>query len=236
MFSSFQGLYQEYIQREHNTLNNSKHLSNFPLFLKELLTSQKCAMHIIVRGLVRVRCVQEMDRVLHFMIRKGLINTGVLAVKQPLLPERHSSVSVHIFTWSAHITCECSFNHRWDLQNLPHLTLQRNIIIIGAGASGLAAARQLHNFGTQVPVVISFGTSSLTSYFTPCSSQCCPFHTLDFHWFTVGGAWGQGENWRSCVGWYFSGRHCRARSSNCQWLCKQPHRPDVWTGRNFEEL
>uniref|UniRef100_A0A8D0AKV4 Lysine demethylase 1B n=1 Tax=Sander lucioperca TaxID=283035 RepID=A0A8D0AKV4_SANLU len=79
---------------------------------KELLTSQKCAMHIIVRGLVRVRCVQEMDRVLHFMIRKGLINTGVLAVKQPL-----------------------------------------NIIIIGAGASGLAAARQLHNFGTQLVVL-----------------------------------------------------------------------------------
>ena len=62
--------------------------------------SQKCAQHIIVRGLVRVRCVQEMDRVLHFMTRKGLINTGVLAVKRPLLPERYRSVSVLIFTWS----------------------------------------------------------------------------------------------------------------------------------------
>lgn len=66
--------------------------------LKEVLTSQKCAQHIIVRGLVRVRCVQEMDRVLHFMTRKGLINTGVLAVKRPLLPERYCSVSVLIFT------------------------------------------------------------------------------------------------------------------------------------------
>uniref|UniRef100_A0A8C4F6C0 CW-type domain-containing protein n=1 Tax=Dicentrarchus labrax TaxID=13489 RepID=A0A8C4F6C0_DICLA len=83
----------------------------------EVLTSQKCALHIIVRGLVRVRCVQEMDRVLHFMTRKGLINTGVLAVKRPLLPERP------------------------------------NVIIIGAGASGLAAARQLQNFGTQVMVL-----------------------------------------------------------------------------------
>lgn len=63
-----------------------------------MLTSQKCALHIIVRGLVRVRCVQEMDRVLNFMTRKGLINTGVLAVKQPLLPERYRSVSVLIFT------------------------------------------------------------------------------------------------------------------------------------------
>uniref|UniRef100_A0A665TJ63 [histone-H3]-N(6),N(6)-dimethyl-L-lysine(4) FAD-dependent demethylase n=1 Tax=Echeneis naucrates TaxID=173247 RepID=A0A665TJ63_ECHNA len=87
---------------------------------KEMLTAQKCALHIIVRGLVRVRCVQEMDRVLNFMTRKGLINTGVLAVKQPLLPERY------------------------------HF---KNVIVIGAGASGLAAARQLQNFGTQVVVL-----------------------------------------------------------------------------------
>uniref|UniRef100_A0A4W6DTZ3 Lysine demethylase 1B n=1 Tax=Lates calcarifer TaxID=8187 RepID=A0A4W6DTZ3_LATCA len=86
----------------------------------EMLTSQKCALHIIVRGLVRVRCVQEMDRVLNFMTRKGLINTGVLAVKRPLLPERYHS---------------------------------KNVIVIGAGASGLAAARQLQNFGTQVVVL-----------------------------------------------------------------------------------
>uniref|UniRef100_A0A665TJ37 CW-type domain-containing protein n=1 Tax=Echeneis naucrates TaxID=173247 RepID=A0A665TJ37_ECHNA len=86
----------------------------------EMLTAQKCALHIIVRGLVRVRCVQEMDRVLNFMTRKGLINTGVLAVKQPLLPERY------------------------------HF---KNVIVIGAGASGLAAARQLQNFGTQVVVL-----------------------------------------------------------------------------------
>uniref|UniRef100_A0A8C5E8Z6 [histone-H3]-N(6),N(6)-dimethyl-L-lysine(4) FAD-dependent demethylase n=1 Tax=Gouania willdenowi TaxID=441366 RepID=A0A8C5E8Z6_GOUWI len=87
---------------------------------KEVLTSQKCSLHIIVRGLVRVRCVHEMDRVLHFMTRKGLINTGVLAAPRPLLPERYRS---------------------------------KNVIIIGAGASGLAAARQLHNFGTQVVVL-----------------------------------------------------------------------------------
>uniref|UniRef100_A0A8C6T312 [histone-H3]-N(6),N(6)-dimethyl-L-lysine(4) FAD-dependent demethylase n=1 Tax=Neogobius melanostomus TaxID=47308 RepID=A0A8C6T312_9GOBI len=87
---------------------------------KEVLTAEKCALHVIVRGLVRIRCVQEMDRVLHFMTRKGLINTGVLSVSRPLLPERQ----------------RC-----------------KNVIIIGAGASGLAAARQLHNFGTQVMVL-----------------------------------------------------------------------------------
>jgi len=58
-------------------------------------------------------------------------------------------------------------------------------------------------------------------------------YTLYFHWFTGGGARGKGENWRSCVGWYFSGCHCWPRSSNCQWLCEQPHRPDVWTGMIF---
>ncbi|XP_047239899.1 lysine-specific histone demethylase 1B-like isoform X2 [Girardinichthys multiradiatus] len=86
---------------------------------QEVLTAEKCAQHIVVRGLVRVCCVQELDRVLHFMTRKGLVNTGVLAVKQPLLPEKYCSKKV----------------------------------IIGAGASGLAAARQLQNFGTQVVVL-----------------------------------------------------------------------------------
>ncbi|XP_066572012.1 lysine-specific histone demethylase 2 isoform X1 [Amia ocellicauda] len=61
---------------------------------KEVLTTQKCAPYLIVRGLVRVRCVQEMDRVLHFMTRKGLINMGVLSVKQPLLPEQYHNKKV----------------------------------------------------------------------------------------------------------------------------------------------
>ena len=67
---------------------------SFNQLIQEVLTPQKCASHVIVRGLVRVRCVQELDQVLRFMTRKGLINTGVLAVKQPLLPEKYRSVSV----------------------------------------------------------------------------------------------------------------------------------------------
>uniref|UniRef100_A0A8C8DQ59 [histone-H3]-N(6),N(6)-dimethyl-L-lysine(4) FAD-dependent demethylase n=1 Tax=Oryzias sinensis TaxID=183150 RepID=A0A8C8DQ59_9TELE len=59
---------------------------------KKVLTAEKCSQHIIVRGLVRVRCVQELDRVLQFMTRKGLINTGVLRVERPLLPEGYRSV------------------------------------------------------------------------------------------------------------------------------------------------
>lgn len=86
---------------------------------KEVLTAQKCAPHVIVRGLVRIRCVQELDRILCFMTRKGLINTGALPVSRPLLPHAQHS----------------------------------KVLVIGAGAAGLAAARQLQNFGMQVVVL-----------------------------------------------------------------------------------
>ncbi|XP_078395404.1 lysine-specific histone demethylase 2 isoform X5 [Cetorhinus maximus] len=89
---------------------------------KEVLTPQKCANHIVVRGLVRIRCVLEVEKILYFMTRKGLVNTGILAVNpdHPLLP---------------------SYYHK------------KNVIVIGAGAAGLAAARQLQNFGIKVMVL-----------------------------------------------------------------------------------
>uniref|UniRef100_A0A8C0G3T8 [histone-H3]-N(6),N(6)-dimethyl-L-lysine(4) FAD-dependent demethylase n=1 Tax=Chelonoidis abingdonii TaxID=106734 RepID=A0A8C0G3T8_CHEAB len=63
---------------------------------KEVLTPHKCTHRIIVRGLVRIRCVQEMERILYFMARKGLINTGILSVSsdQHLLPKEYHNVIV----------------------------------------------------------------------------------------------------------------------------------------------
>ncbi|XP_077666702.1 lysine-specific histone demethylase 2 isoform X2 [Eretmochelys imbricata] len=88
---------------------------------KEALTPHKCTHRIIVRGLVRIRCVQEMERILYFMARKGLINTGILSVS----PDQHL---------------------------LPKEYHNKSVIIVGAGPAGLAAARQLHNFGIKLGI------------------------------------------------------------------------------------
>lgn len=179
-----------------------------------MLTCQTCAVHIIARGLVRVRCVQEMDRVLHFMTRKGLINTGVLAVKRPLLPVRYGAVSVLVLT-----VPPTPLVYSVRKKESHASSLQRKVIVVGAGASGLAAARQLQNFGTQVSAVVPCRTSLPPPH--ACSSQRCCTR------FTGGGAGGEGEDRRPRVGRCIAGCHGGTRSSNSQRLRQQPHRPHV---------
>lgn len=191
---------------------------------QEVLTPQKCELNIIVRGLVRVRCVQEMDRVLHFMTRKGLINTGVLTVKRPLLPERYSSVSVNIRSLKK------KKERKKEIDNLIRnlWTLQRKVIVIGAGASGLAAARQLQNFGTQVDDCLHFLS---TIWVLRVGSPFVKFKCVLI--IPGRGAGGQRSDRWPRLGRHLSGCHCRTRSSNRQRLCEQPHRLDVWAGSDW---
>ena len=54
---------------------------------QEFLTPEKCAHHIILRGLVRVLMVAEVRRVLFFLGKKGIVNHGIL----PDVPKTLSS-------------------------------------------------------------------------------------------------------------------------------------------------
>ncbi|XP_068737832.1 lysine-specific histone demethylase 2-like isoform X5 [Montipora capricornis] len=90
---------------------------------KEFLTPERCAYHIILRGLVRVLMVAEVKRVLFFLAKKGFVNHGILPdVPKSLRTTQDSKLSV---------------------------------IVIGAGAAGLSAARHLDNFGIKGMVVES---------------------------------------------------------------------------------
>ena len=48
------------------------------LLLQEPLTEEKCALHILVRGLVRVRLVAEASHVLRVLTIKGIVNHGAI--------------------------------------------------------------------------------------------------------------------------------------------------------------
>lgn len=96
-------------------------LALWTLNQKEALTVEKCISHLICRGLVRVRCIQELPSIVHYLTRKAYINTG-------------------IFSGSLHGIIAPG-------------TFRKNVIIVGAGPAGLAAARQLTNLGCQVTVL-----------------------------------------------------------------------------------
>ncbi|KAL3891472.1 hypothetical protein ACJMK2_003734 [Sinanodonta woodiana] len=93
------------------------------LNIKEWVTKELCVPYLICRGITRIWCLENLDRILWFLTRKGFINCGLITVPSkpafiPTIPD-----------------------------------IQHPVIVIGAGASGLAAARQLANFGIKSTVL-----------------------------------------------------------------------------------
>ncbi|KAK2192337.1 hypothetical protein NP493_33g03006 [Ridgeia piscesae] len=101
-------------------------LALWSLNCKEFLSVESCVRHVICRGLVRVRCVEELTRIWEFFTVRGYINTGIL--------------------------------HNVPREGLlPHCYNQCSVLVIGAGPAGLAAAKQLSNFGSKVTVLETRG-------------------------------------------------------------------------------
>ncbi|KAJ8322400.1 hypothetical protein KUTeg_000050 [Tegillarca granosa] len=91
---------------------------------KEWLTRNRCSPYINCRGIIRVFCVENIDRILWFLTRKGLINFGLLPVPKSL-----------------------SFIPTLAVKE------ETSVIIIGAGTAGLSAAKQLTNYGIKVKLL-----------------------------------------------------------------------------------
>ncbi|KAJ8305079.1 hypothetical protein KUTeg_017369 [Tegillarca granosa] len=90
----------------------------------EWLTRNRCSPYINCRGIIRVFCVENIDRILWFLTRKGLINFGLLPVPKSL-----------------------SFIPTLAVKE------ETSVIIIGAGTAGLSAAKQLTNYGIKVKLL-----------------------------------------------------------------------------------
>ncbi|OQR75056.1 lysine-specific histone demethylase 1B-like [Tropilaelaps mercedesae] len=82
------------------------------------LTIKEVAINLQCRGLSRIRCLYEAQRILHHLTQRGLVNHG----------------------------------HLCPPPDLPRLPPTR-VVVVGAGAAGLAAGRHLSNLGMKVTVL-----------------------------------------------------------------------------------
>ncbi|XP_074656129.1 lysine-specific histone demethylase 2-like [Tubulanus polymorphus] len=100
-------------------------LSLWNLNCKEWLTAEACEPYLICGGTVRIHvCTILLERIVRYLTYRGIINTGVL------IPPS---------SWSPVLTADTRKRHR--------------VVIIGAGAAGLGAARHLQNLGAEVLVL-----------------------------------------------------------------------------------
>lgn len=88
---------------------------------KEWLTMEKVTEHLICRGLARIRCLYEAERILNYFTRRGVVNFGIVI----------SPIDYKYFS----------------------IPFKENVIIIGAGISGIGAAHHLQNLGVQIQIV-----------------------------------------------------------------------------------
>ncbi|KAK3087785.1 hypothetical protein FSP39_010562 [Pinctada imbricata] len=90
---------------------------------KEWLTKEKCAPHIICRGICRVYYIGMLDRFLQYLTHRRLINYGLL------------SFPSHV-SWKPCVADK-----------------EVSVIVVGAGIAGLSAARELLQRGIRVKVL-----------------------------------------------------------------------------------
>ncbi|KAL4217747.1 Lysine-specific histone demethylase 1B [Mactra antiquata] len=95
------------------------------LSLQHCVTTERCMEYIIMRGLSRVWITIHVNRVLEYLTLKGYINYGVIKINKEM----------NVFP------------------AIDDDQMKNPVIIIGAGLSGLSAARQLTNLGIKVIVL-----------------------------------------------------------------------------------
>ena len=102
-------------------------LTLWALNYKQILTLDRCVNHLIIRGLARIAIIPQLERILKYLTVKGFINYGILQ----------------------------STPYVWFPISNPFMN--SHVIVVGAGASGLGTAKQLHNFGMKVTVLEARG-------------------------------------------------------------------------------
>ena len=52
------------------------------IYFQEVLTLEKCVSHLILRGLVRIAIIPQLEKILEYFTIKGYINYGILKITQ----------------------------------------------------------------------------------------------------------------------------------------------------------